>query len=76
MPGREWVGYRRHRASSLRAGDHWSDPRDGGDAVRLAGDETDPAFSPDGARIAFTGECDGNVDVFVPFGHAAGGGDH
>jgi len=44
--------------------------------VRLAGDETDPAFSPDGARIAFTGECDGNVDVFVPFGHAAGGGDH
>src|SRR5215468_5307234 len=50
------------------AGDLWSVPRDGGDAVRLTsgtGDETDPAFSPDGARIAFTGEYDGNVDVFV-----------
>ena len=50
------------------AGDLWSVPRDGGDAVRLtsdAGIETDPAFSPDGTRIAFTGEYDGNVDVFV-----------
>ena len=50
------------------AGDLWSVPRDGGDAVRLTsgtGTETDPAFSPDGTRIAFTGEYDGNVDVFV-----------
>ena len=50
------------------AGDLWSVPRDGGDAVRLtsgAGNETDPAFSPDGSQIAFTGEYDGNVDVFV-----------
>ncbi len=50
------------------AGDLWSVPRDGGDAVRLTsgtGSETDPAFSPDGTRIAFTGEYDGNVDVFV-----------
>src|SRR6476661_8790973 len=50
------------------AGDLWSVPRAGGDAVRLtsgAGSETDPAFSPDGTRIAFTGEYDGNVDVFV-----------
>jgi tricorn protease len=50
------------------AGDLWSVPRDGGDAVRLtsgAGTETDPAFSPEGTRIAFTGEYDGNVDVFV-----------
>jgi tricorn protease len=50
------------------AGDLWSVPRDGGDAVRLTsgtGIETDPAFSPDGTRIAFTGEYDGNVDVFV-----------
>ena len=56
------------------AGDLWSVPRDGGDAVRLtsgAGNETDPAFSPDGTRIAFTGEYDGNVDVFVV--PAAGG---
>jgi len=50
------------------AGDLWSVPREGGDAVRLTsgtGTETDPAFSSDGARIAFTGEYDGNVDVFV-----------
>src|SRR2546429_8425259 len=30
-----------------------------------AGVETDPMFSPDGTQIAFTGEYDGNVDVFV-----------
>jgi tricorn protease len=50
------------------AGDLWSVPREGGDAVRLTngtGTETSPAFSPDGTRIAFTGEYDGNVDVFV-----------
>src|ERR1019366_2618952 len=56
------------------AGDLWSVARDGGNAMRLtsgAGVETDPAFSPDGTRIAFTGEYDGNVDVFVV---AASGG--
>ena len=50
------------------AGDLWSVPREGGEAVRLTsgiGTETYPAFSPDGTRIAFTGEYDGNVDVFV-----------
>src|SRR5581483_6276278 len=56
------------------AGDLWSVPRAGGDAVRLtsaSGTETDPHFSPDGSTIAFTGEYDGNVDVFtIP---AAGG---
>jgi tricorn protease len=56
------------------AGDLWIVPRDGGDARRLTtgvGIETDPVFSPDGSTIAFTGEYDGNVDVFtVP---AAGG---
>jgi tricorn protease len=49
-------------------GDLWSVPRDGGAAQRLTagpGVETSPAFSPDGSRIAFTGEYDGNVDVFV-----------
>ncbi len=50
------------------AGDLWSVPREGGDAVRLttgAGEETDPFFSPDGSQLAFTGEYDGNTDVFV-----------
>ncbi|MBV8820767.1 MAG: PD40 domain-containing protein, partial [Acidobacteriaceae bacterium] len=50
------------------AGDLWSVPRTGGDAVRLtsgAGVESEPQFSPDGTTIAFTGEYDGNVDVFV-----------
>ncbi len=50
------------------AGDLWSVPREGGEAKRLttgAGDETDPVFSPDGSMVAFTGEYDGNQDVFV-----------
>jgi tricorn protease len=50
------------------AGDLWSVPRAGGNAIRLTsgtGYETDPAFSADGTQLAFTGEYDGNVDVFV-----------
>ena len=50
------------------AGDLWTVPRAGGEANRLTsspGFETNPVFSPDGSRIAFTGEYDGNVDVFV-----------
>jgi tricorn protease len=49
-------------------GDLWSVPREGGAADRLTagpGVETNPVFSPDGTKIAFTGEYDGNVDVFV-----------
>jgi len=50
------------------AGDLWSVEREGGHASRLTtgtGIETDPVFSPDGNMIAFTGEYDGNTDVFV-----------
>jgi tricorn protease len=50
------------------AGDLWSVPREGGEARRLTtspGLETDPVFSPDGSLVAFTGEYDGNVDVYV-----------
>lgn len=50
------------------AGDLWIVNREGGEAKRLTagpGVETDPVFSPDGSQIAFTGEYDGNVDVFV-----------
>ncbi len=50
------------------AGDLWIVPREGGEATRLTtgvGIETAPIFSPDGSRIAFTGQYDGNVDVFT-----------
>ena len=50
------------------AGDLWKVSRDGGAAQRLTsgpGVESNPVFSPDGSLIAFTGEYDGNVDVFV-----------
>ena len=50
------------------AGDLWSVPREGGDARRLTtgvGVESSPSFSPDGKLIAFTGQYDGNTDVFV-----------
>ncbi len=58
----------------VHAGDLWSVARDGGEARRLTtgpGVETNPVFSPDGTQVAFTGEYDGNVDVFVV---AASGG--
>ncbi len=50
------------------ASDLWIVPREGGEAKRLTsgvGTETDPFFAPDGNSIAFTGEYDGNVDVFT-----------
>ena len=50
------------------AGDLWSVERGGGSASRLTagvGREFGPLFSPDGETIAFTGEYDGNVDVYV-----------
>ncbi|MGA9496635.1 MAG: PDZ domain-containing protein [Terriglobales bacterium] len=50
------------------AGDLWTVDRNGGHASRLTtgtGIETDPVFSPDGTMIAFTGEYDGNTDVFI-----------
>ena len=48
--------------------DLWRVSREGGEAVRLTtgiGMEAEPVFSPDGSQIAFTGEYDGNIDVFV-----------
>src|SRR5580698_5551689 len=50
------------------AGDLWKVGRQGGEAVRLTsgeGVETEAAISPSGDTIAFTGEYDGNVDVFT-----------
>ncbi|HUV35646.1 MAG TPA: peptidase S41, partial [Patescibacteria group bacterium] len=48
--------------------DIWTVPADGGVATRLTihdGEEQYPKFSPDGEWIAFTGEYDGNTDVYV-----------
>jgi tricorn protease len=50
------------------AGDLWTVGRDGGAASRLTagvGVESLPCFSPDGALVAFSGQYDGNTDVFV-----------
>ena len=58
----------------VHANDIWVVGRDGGDARRLTsaqGAETEPAFSPDGRWIAFTGEYGGNQDVYLV--EAAGG---
>ncbi len=55
-------------------GDLWTVSRDGGEAQHLTsgiGAEALPSFSPDGSLIAFTGEYDGNRDVYVV--PAAGG---
>jgi tricorn protease len=49
-------------------GDLWTVDRNGGEARRLTTDigiEIDPLFSPDGSLVAFTGEYDGNEDVYV-----------
>ncbi|MGH9468450.1 MAG: S41 family peptidase [Terriglobales bacterium] len=49
-------------------GDIWTVARSGGAAHRLVvgfDREMGPIFSPDGSSIAFTGEYDGNIDVYV-----------
>jgi tricorn protease len=56
------------------AGDLWIVGREGGIAEHLTtgtGMERDPFFSPDGSLVAFTGQYDGNTDVYVV--PAAGG---
>ncbi len=50
------------------ANDIWLTGRNGGDARRLTsfeGAETEPHFSPDGRMVAFSGQYDGNTDVYV-----------
>src|ERR1051326_2764834 len=50
------------------AGDLWVVARSGGTARRLTstqGVETEPYFSPDGSKIAFTSTVAGNTDVYV-----------
>jgi tricorn protease len=48
--------------------DIWTVPSAGGVATRLTindGSERQPKFSPDGGHIAFTGQYDGNTDIYV-----------
>jgi tricorn protease len=50
------------------AGEIWVVPREGGDATRLVTGQLRnhrPLFSPDGSMIAYSGEYDGNLDVYV-----------
>lgn len=52
----------------VHANDLWVVDRNGGDAQRLTsneGAESNPHFSEDGSLIAFTGQYDGNTDVYV-----------
>jgi tricorn protease len=56
------------------ANDLWTADLDGRNVRRLTSDvgvESSPAFSPDGSLIAFSGQYDGNTDVYVV--PAAGG---
>lgn len=50
------------------ANDLWTVPKTGGEATKLsspAGVESFPKFSPNGREIAFSGNYDGNGDVYV-----------
>ena len=56
------------------AGDIWVVSKKGGTAARLSsprGEESFPRFSPDGTKIAYSANYDGNTDVYVV--PAAGG---
>ena len=49
-------------------GDIWIVSREGGEANRLVTGrdlESGPIFSPDGSMVAFSGNYDGNIDVYV-----------
>ncbi len=49
-------------------GDIWTVAKEGGIANKLsspAGQEVFPRFSPDGSMIAFSGNYDGNMDIYV-----------
>jgi len=57
-----------HHISFVYGGDIWVASRDGSNPHRLTINpdvEQNPIFSPDGKQIAFTGNYDGNTDVYV-----------
>ncbi|MCL7988591.1 PDZ domain-containing protein [Sphingobacterium sp. lm-10] len=54
--------------SFVYGGDIWLADKNGANARRLTinpGVEQNPIFSPDGSQVAFTGNYDGNTDVYV-----------
>ncbi len=56
------------RVAFAYAGDLWTVERAGGAARRLTagvGLESYPVFSPDGSQVAFAGDYEGNLDVYV-----------
>src|SRR3954452_17593802 len=49
------------------ANDIWIVPKEGGTAIKLSsppGMESYAKFSPDGSKIAFSGNYDGNIDAY------------
>jgi tricorn protease len=64
----------RSHLAFVYAGDIWISDPDGRNVRRLTSDsglETSPTFSPDGTLVAFSGQYDGNTDVYIV---AAAGG--
>ena len=62
------------RVAFVYADDLWTADLEGRNVRRLTsgvGTETNPSFSPDGRLVAFSGQYDGNMDVYVV---PAGGG--
>ncbi|MCH2196933.1 S41 family peptidase [Kordia sp.] len=56
------------RIAFIYAEDLWVANRDGSNPIRLTideGIESRPRFSPDGSKIAFSAQYDGNTDVFI-----------
>ncbi|WP_430409621.1 S41 family peptidase [Kordia sp.] len=58
----------KNKIAFIYAEDLWVANRDGSNPIRLTideGIESNPVFSPDGSKIAFSAEYDGNIDVFI-----------
>jgi tricorn protease len=56
------------KVAFVYAGDIWTAPREGGEAIRLTSEGTitsGPFYSPDGARIAYSARVAGADDVYV-----------
>jgi tricorn protease len=57
-----------NKIAFIYAEDLWVANRNGSNPIRLTideGIESNPRFSPDGSKIAFSAEYDGNTDVFI-----------